>query len=217
MFEEIFTSGALNFVYAAAVIISFIFAIISLLGTEIGDAVDIEADIDSDSGIDFISISPFALAMFGAAFGLTGLITRLWFDMPAVPSLVVASMVGLLIGVLAQALFLYVFAPSKSSHFSLVNDAVGRDAQVIVTVPNEGLGTIAYDNVSGRVTLGARSMTGKQIFNGETVVIEGITGRVALVRPFDDAVFLKSGKPDKILTSPDDDALLLAKKQKDKS
>ncbi len=36
--------------------------------------------------------------------------------------------------------------------------------------------TIAFDNVSGRVTLGARSATGKQIVNGVAVRIEQVTG-----------------------------------------
>jgi len=196
MFEDFFSSGALNFVYAAAVIVSFVFAIVTLLGAEFGDALDFDADVDADSGVDFLSISPFGLAMFGAAFGLTGLITRLWFDMNAGPSLVWAVLVGLGVGVLAQALFLYVFSPSKSSHYSLAADAVGRDAQVIVTVPNEGLGKIAFDNVSGRVTLGARSVTGKQIVNGEAVRIEQVTGRVALVRPVDDEKWLYAETPD---------------------
>jgi membrane protein implicated in regulation of membrane protease activity len=196
MFEDFFSSGALNFVYAAAVIVSFVFAIVTLLGAEFGDALDFDADVDADSGVDFLSISPFGLAMFGAAFGLTGLITHLWFDMNAGASLVWAVVVGLGIGVLAQALFLYVFSPSKSSHYSLAADAVGRDAQVIITVPNEGLGKIAFDNVSGRVTLGARSATGKRIVNGEAVRIEKVTGRVALVRPVDDEKWLYAEAPE---------------------
>ena len=189
MLGDFFSSGALNFVYAAAVIVSFIFAIMSLLGTEFGDSLDFDADVDAD-GIGFLSISPFGLAMFGAAFGLTGLITTLWFDMAAGPSLFWAVVVGLGVGILAQLLFLYVFSPSRSSHYSLSADAVGRDAQVIITVPNEGVGKIAFDNVSGRVTLGARSATGKQIVSGEAVRIEQVTGRVALVRPVDDEKWL---------------------------
>ncbi len=189
--QEFFSSGALNFVYAAAVLVSFIFAIVTLLGAEFGDAFDLDGGVDADTGIDFISISPFGLAMFGAAFGLTGLITRLWFDMNAGPSLVLATLAGLIIGGMAQALFLYVFTPSKSSHYSLSTDAVGRDAQVIVTVPSEGLGKITFDNVSGRVTLGARSATGKQIVNGQAVRIEDVTGRVAVVRPVDELAFPK--------------------------
>lgn len=214
MLGDFFSSGALNFVYAAAVVVSFIFAIVTLLGAEFGDALDFDVDVDADSGIDFLSISPFGLAMFGAAFGVTGLITSLWFDMNPGPSLFWAIVVGLGVGVLAQALFLYVFSPSKSSHYSLTADAVGRDAQVIITVPNEGLGKIAFDNVSGRVTLGARSATGKQIVSGESVRIEKVTGRVAVVRPVDDEKWLfaePSESPDalkapeslKALESPD--------------
>lgn len=181
MIEDLFSSGALNIVYVVVLLISFVFAVISLIG---GEVTDLDVDADTD-GVDFMSISPFALAMFGAAFGLTGLVTRLWFEMNALPSIVWATIVGLAFGVLAQAVFLYVLSPSKSSHFRLAEDAVGREAQVIVTVPPEGLGTVAFDNVSGRVTLGARSVTGKAIHNGETVRIESITGRVAFVRPVD--------------------------------
>jgi membrane protein implicated in regulation of membrane protease activity len=195
MFEDFFSSGALNFVYAAAVIVSFVFAIMSLLGSEFGDAFDFDADVEAD-GIDFLSISPFGLAMFGAAFGVTGLITTLWFEMAPGPSLFWAIIIGLAIGILAQLLFLYVFSPSKSSHYSLSADAIGRDAQVIITVPNEGLGKIAFDNVSGRVTLGARSATGKRIVSGEAVRIEQVNGRVALVRPVDDDQWLYLQEPD---------------------
>jgi hypothetical protein len=189
MLGEFLSSGALNFVYAAAVIVSFVFAIVSLLGAEFGDSFDFDADVDAD-GIDVLKISPFGIAMFGAAFGLTGLITSLWFDMSTGASLFWAAAVGLGVGILAQLLFLYVFSPSRSSHFSLTTDAIGRDAQVIITVPNEGLGKIAFDNVSGRVTLGARSATGKQIVSGESVRIEKIVGRVAVVRPADDDKWL---------------------------
>ena len=180
--QEFFSSGALNFVYAAAVLVSFVFAILSLIGAEAGELFDFDVDVDGD-GVDFMSISPFALAMFGAAFGVTGLVTRLMFEMEAGPSLLWATGVGLVIGLVSQALFLYVLSPSKSSHYSLAQDAVGRDAEVIVTVPGEGLGTVAFDNASGRVTLGARSATGKAIRNGEPVRIESVTGRVAVVRP----------------------------------
>ena len=185
MLQEYFSSNVLNILYAVAVFASSVYALIIFLGAGVSDAFDFDADIDADGDVDFLSISPFALAMFGAAFGLSGLITRTGFDMDAAPSLAWATISGLLVGVLAQVLFLYVFSPSKSSHYSLVDDAVGRLAEVIITIPNDGLGTIAFDNVSGRVTLGARSAAGKQIAKGETVRIAKITGRVAVVRPAD--------------------------------
>jgi membrane protein implicated in regulation of membrane protease activity len=189
MLQEFLASGTLNLVYVGVVLTSFIFALVTLLGAEVGDALDFDfdVDVDSDVDLDFVSVSPFALAMFGATFGMTGLITRLWLEMEAIPSILWATGMGILIGGVAQALFLYVLSPSKSSHFSLAEDAKGREAEVIITVPEEGLGTIAYDNISGRVTLGARSSTGKQIRRGQVVTIERVTGRVAVVRPAEDA------------------------------
>jgi membrane protein implicated in regulation of membrane protease activity len=185
MLNEFLASGTLNLVYAGVVLTSFIFAVVSLLGAEVGEMLDFDVDADMDGGLDFVSISPFALAIFGAAFGMTGLVTRLWLDLEAIPSVVWAAVVGILIGGVAQVFFIYVLSPSKSSHFSLADDAIGREVQVIVTIPGNGLGEVAYDSAGGRIKLGARSATGKQLKRGETVKIERIAGRVAVVRPMD--------------------------------
>lgn len=184
MLNEFLASGTLNLVFAGVVLVSFIFAVITLLGAEFGDALNLDFDVDADvdTGFDFISVSPFALAIFGATFGLTGLIARLWLEMDAVPSILWAVGVGILVGASAQAFFIYVLSPSRSSHFNLSDDAVGREVEVIISIPAGGLGQVAFDNVSGRVTLGARSNSGTEIRRGETVLIERITGRVAVVR-----------------------------------
>lgn len=184
MLEGLFSSGTLNLVYTIVFAISFIFALISLVGAELGDVLDFDVDADSEGIFDFVSISPFALAMFGAIFGMVGLITRLWLDMEPIPSIIWSAGSGIVIGAAAQAFFIYVLSPSKSSHFSLMDDAIGREAEVIITIPGKGLGQIAFNNISGRVTLGARSSTGKKINNGDLVTIEKIVGRVAIVRPY---------------------------------
>jgi hypothetical protein len=185
MLEEFLASGTLNLVFAGVVLTSFIFSVIVLLGAEVGDGLDFDFDVDADvdTGFNFISVSPFALAIFGATFGLTGLIARLWLEMGAIPSIVWGVGVGVVIGGAAQAFFIYVLSPSKSSHFTLIDDAIGREVEVIITIPGKGIGKIAYDNVSGRVTLGARSTSGKQISRGEFVIIDRISGRVAAVTP----------------------------------
>lgn len=183
MVEEIMAVDLLVIIYAMVLLISFVFAVLSLVGAEVGNILDFDVDADIDTGLNFISLSPFVLAMFGAAFGLAGLVTHLYLEMDTLPSILWSTAVGLLVGVLAQLLFVYVLSPSKSSHYSLNQDAVGREAEVIITVPGDGLGTIAFDNVSGRVTLGARSANGEEIHRGVFVIIERITGRVAVVRP----------------------------------
>lgn len=182
MLQELLASGTLNLIYAGIIVVSFLFALLSLLGLEIGEALD----FDTDTGLDFMSISPFALAMFGSGFGLAGLITRLWLEMDAIPSVLWALGLGLLFGALSQAFFLAVLSPSKSSHFSFREDAIEREAQVVLTIPQGGIGSVTYTNISGRVTLGARSVTGQPIEAGALVVIEKLAGRVAMVRRLED-------------------------------
>lgn len=184
MLEALFSSGTLNLVYTIVFAISFIFALISLVGAELGDVLDFDVDPESEGIFDFVSISPFALAMFGAIFGMVGLITRLWLEMEPIPSIIWSAGSGIVIGAAAQAFFVYILSPSKSSHYSLKDDAVGREAEVIITIPGDGLGQIAFNNVSGRVTLGARSSTGQEIHSGVLITIEKIVGRVAIVRPY---------------------------------
>ena len=180
--QEIFSSSALDIVFAGIVVISFIFALLSLVGLGIGEALDFDVDSDADGFFD-IGISPFSMAVFGSAFGITGLIAHLWLELEAIPSILLATGVGLLFGGLAQVFFLYILSPSKSSHYTLEDEAIGREAEVIISIPDDGLGKIAFKNVGGRITLGARSATGKPISTGKLVTIEKIVGRSALVRP----------------------------------
>ncbi len=183
MFESL-SSSALNIVYAGAVLISFIFAILTFMGTELGDSFG--TDLDADGDLDFMSISPFTLAAFGATFGVCGLITHMWLGMEPIASILWATGLGLLIAAIAQAFFIYVLAPSRSSHYSLQEDAVGREAEVVLTIPANGIGQISFNNVSGRVTLGARAETVGELHAGDRVIIEKVMGRVALVRPVDE-------------------------------
>jgi hypothetical protein len=182
MLEALFSSGTLNLVYTIVFGIRFIFALISVIGAEIGDVLDFDLDAESDGIFEFVSISPFALAMFGSIFGMVGLITRIWLEMEAIPSIIWSAGSGILIGIAAQAFFIYILSPSKSSHYSLADDALEREAEVIISIPSDGLGQVAFNNVSGRVTMGARSSTGQEIRHGSLVTIEKVVGSVAIVR-----------------------------------
>ena len=181
---EILGFSALNCVYALVALVSFLFAVLSLIGTEFGDVLDVggDVDVDADAGGGFANVSPFALAVFGATFGLVGLITSVWAEMEPIPSILISTAAGVVVGGLAHVLFLYVLSPSKSSHFSLQEDALGREAEVIISIPAQGKGQIAYNNVSGRVTLGARSATGQMSPSGKTVRVLTVIGRSAVVQ-----------------------------------
>lgn len=188
---EIITSDSLVLIYAILLALSLVFVVLNLIGADLGDAFDFDLDLDfdvdieaeADPGFNFPSISPFAIAVFMASFGAFGIFTRLGMGMTQIGSIGVSMFVGLLFGAAAQALFVYVLSPTKSSHFSLADDAEGRRADVIVSIPANGKGTITFDNASGRLTLAAQSKSGQPINTGKSVIIEKIVGRVAHVYP----------------------------------
>ena len=182
MLQDFADLSTLDFIYIIVLGVSFIFALMSLLGAEAGHALNMDVHVDSHT-LDFVHVSPFALAAFGATFGLAGLLTRVWLGMSAMNSVLWAAGAGLVFGIAAQAVFVYVLSPTKSSHYSLEKEAVGQAATVIVTIPADGRGQIALDLANGRITLGAQSDVGKSIHTGEAVVIDRIIGRIAFVRP----------------------------------
>ena len=187
---EFLQNDPLSAVYAALLAVSLLFVVLSLLGADATDALDLDVDLDIDSdGLDVPSVSGFAIASFLASFGAIGLVTKVGMGRAAVPSALSALIAGVVLGVGAQALFIYVLSPTKSSHFSLADDAIGRRADVIVSIPEGGVGKIAFDNPSGRVTLGARSTSKEPIRSGQAVIVEKVVGRVAHFHPLGRELF----------------------------
>jgi hypothetical protein len=80
-----------------------------------------------------------------------------------------------------------VYLPSRgrAEEALLDFDATGRRAEVIIAIPANGLGEVAFPNGEERVNLGARSAGGQPIVAGATVVIERVTRRIAVVSPLD--------------------------------
>ena len=56
--EEFLNSGPLNLTYAGVLGISFIFALISLIGSEVGDAFDFDADVDGGAKSTLPTLAP---------------------------------------------------------------------------------------------------------------------------------------------------------------
>ena len=176
----------LDVVYLALLGIGFIYAVLILVGHGLGDmdlpGVDIDAgDIPSfDHGeIGLPSISPMSIASFVTAFGAFGIISSQLFGVSDVGSLLYALGGGLVIGVIAQLLFIYVFSPQTSS-LRTQHDVVGLTAEVIIPIPAEGVGQIA---VISRATYSARTRSGQSFKQGDVVRVAELAGSVAFVEP----------------------------------
>jgi len=129
----------------------------------------------------------YSLGLSVAVFGATGLFLLLVFDLQQATSVLVALGFGLIVGLLALALLVYL--PSREQiRESLIDfDATGHRADVVIAIPANGLGEVTFRHGEERVNLGARSANGLPIVKGESVVIERVTKRVAVVSTLDES------------------------------
>lgn len=181
----------LDLVYLVLLGIGFIYAVLILLGQGIGE-IDVGApDVDLDAGdipsfdqgeVGLTSISPMSIASFVTAFGAFGIIASQLFGASNGASLLFALVGGLVVGVIAQLLFIYVFSPQTSSLRSR-SDMVGLTAEVIVPISENGVGQIAAVSRGSRVTYSARTKSGQSFKQGDLVRVVELVGSVAFVEP----------------------------------
>jgi membrane protein implicated in regulation of membrane protease activity len=189
MAEFLGSLDLLNLIYLIFVGIGFIYALLILFGQGIGELdlpdVDIDAgDIPSfDHGeIGLPSISPMSIASFVTAFGAFGIISSQLFGASTVISLLTAVGGGLVVGIIAQLIFIYVFSPQISSTRTKL-DIIGTTAEVITPIPEDGVGQIALVSRGSRVTYSARTKSGHSFKQGDLVHVVELVGSIAFVEP----------------------------------
>jgi membrane protein implicated in regulation of membrane protease activity len=144
--------------------------------------VDAGASVDHPT-VKVPSLSPITIASFVTAFGAFGLIGMGLFDATMRGSLVWAAVGGLVVAVLAHFAFGYfLIAPQGSSEVQL-RSLIGCEAEVITPIPADSVGEIAFVAQGGRVTYTAKSANSTPISRGTSVVIEKVSGGVAIVHP----------------------------------
>jgi len=174
---------------------------VALLGGIIADAdlpdvdVDVPGDVDMpnfdfhvdhapsfDHGsVDVSPLSPITLASFITSFGGLGIIATQLFYIPENFSLIFATIGATLI---AAGMFLFysrVLVAGQGSSEIRMSEISGKKAQVIIPIPENGLGQVAITARGTRTTRGARSVDGKAIPRGVVVTIQTVTGNSVIV------------------------------------
>ncbi len=128
----------------------------------------------------------YSLGLGAAVFGAAGLFLLLVFRLQQATSVLVALGLGLIVGLLALAVLVYL--PSRDNIWDplLDFDAGGHRAHVVIPIPANGLGEVTFRHDEERINLGARSANGLPIGKGAVVVIERVTKHVAVVSILDD-------------------------------
>ena len=132
----------------------------------------------------FSPLSPTTLATFVTAFGGLGMVFH---SLPATRSPFVsgplAALGALAVATLVFWLFSAIFRKTQSSSESRVATLVGLTASLNSSIPENGVGEIAYVQAGSRYTAPARAEGGKAIPNGSTVRITRIVGTEFFVTP----------------------------------
>jgi hypothetical protein len=158
-------------------------------------AVDVPGDVDIPS-IDFSvdsapsfdqgsvgvsALSPITIASFITSFGGLGLVGTQLFLMPDTISLVFATAGAALI---AAGMFLFysrVLVAGEGSSAVRLADVSGTSAEVIIPIPENGLGQVAFVARGRRATRNARSADGQPIPRGTIVTVQTVTGTMVIV------------------------------------
>jgi membrane protein implicated in regulation of membrane protease activity len=131
--------------------------------------------------VEVSALSPITIASFVTSFGGLGLVGTQLLRMPETISLLFAVAGATLI---AGGMFFFysrvLVAGQGSSEVQLATIR-GKIAEVIIPIPKDGLGQVAFVSRGSRTTWAARSVDNEPIPRGAVVTIVAVTGNTMLV------------------------------------
>jgi membrane protein implicated in regulation of membrane protease activity len=144
---------------------------------DVGHDVDHDHDGDATGGPSFFSAR--VMAAFMTAFGVGGVVAR-YYDLPH-PA---ASGIGVASGVVMSGLvyqFARILYSQQASSELHMAGLVGRRGEVVIGIPENGVGQITLTVGGERTTHIARSADGRAIAPGAEVVVGGLRGDSLIV------------------------------------
>ncbi len=180
------TSSTLNCVYFSLLAAGAVWTAAALVGGAADDidlpGVDLPGGFDLDHGeVDVGPLSPVTIASFGASFGGLGIVATQLLRISDVASIMFAALGA---GLIATGMFLFysrvLIAGQGSSEARLV-DVRAKSGEVIVSIPEGGVGRVALVIRGSRSTWSARSVDGQAIPRGALVTVRSVVGNTIIV------------------------------------
>ena len=159
-------------------------ALTAFLGPLIGEFGGHDADVFHLQGdIHFTPLSPAVISIFMGSFGAGGLLAMGLIKISSVQALPIALAMGLLIAGFVYYLIRHIFLTVQGG-IEMASDAlIGLEAEVITSIPENGLGQITFAGPTGRQTVGARMEDNSPAPMHSVVEIVTLSGQQAVVRP----------------------------------
>jgi membrane protein implicated in regulation of membrane protease activity len=132
--------------------------------------------VGAGDSIHLSPVSPITIAMFIASFGGSGIIMHKYFQLPMAVHIPAAGVIGFAIAAAVFYFFAKVMGISEVSSSPRPEEAVGLEAEILTSIPAEGVGEIAYTLRESRFTAPAKTLDGKELPARMIVKIVKIVG-----------------------------------------
>jgi membrane protein implicated in regulation of membrane protease activity len=175
----------IGLLYVALLVFGVFYALLAGAMGWLSDLGGGEVHVDASGHLDAGHAHPISgttIATFITGFGAGGTLAHYLLEWGRTGSLVLATVSGL---VLATAAFLaldLIFSQTQAGAEFGAEAVVGRTAEVITPIPQDGAGEVAYEVKGQRESAAARSLDGGPLPRGRLVVIEKVTGSTVYVR-----------------------------------
>jgi membrane-bound ClpP family serine protease len=175
----------IGLLYICLLVLGFVYALMSgALGwlSDLGDGdIHVDASGHLDAGHPH-PISGTTLATFVTGFGGGGVVAHYYLKWPVLGSLGTAVVSGLLVAAAAFGVLELIFSQTQAGSEFAVEEMAGREAEVITSIAEGGMGEVAYLARGQREQGAARAVDGAAIAKGSLVVIEKVMGSTLYVR-----------------------------------
>jgi membrane protein implicated in regulation of membrane protease activity len=135
----------------------------------------------SDGTVHYSPLSPVTIAMFISTFGGVGILMKRFVDPHLYVHLPIAAVAAFAVAGVVSYIFYKILATTQSTSQPRAGEAIGLEAEVTVSIPNNGLGEIAYTVRGTRLTNTAQSADGKELPARLTVKILKQVGNTYIV------------------------------------
>ena len=175
----------IGILYIGLLIIGVVYAVIAGALGWLADIGDGDIHVDGSGHLDAGHAHPISgttLATFITGFGGGGTVGHYLFEWPLIGSLGLATAAGLVLAGAAFGVLELIFKETQAGAEFIMEQTVGREAEVITPIPESGTGEVAYLAKGQREVGMARSADGSAIPKGRLVVVEKVVGPTLYVR-----------------------------------
>jgi membrane-bound ClpP family serine protease len=175
----------MGFVYIVLLVIGVVYAVIAGALGWLGDLGGGDIHVDMSGHLDAGQLHPISgpvMATFVTGFGAGGTVAHYLLHWPLLGGVGLATAVGALLAGGAFLLMATIFKHTQSGSEYTVEDVVGREVEIITSIPPGGTGEVAYIIKGQREVGPARSTDGAPIAKGQVVIVEKVQGPTLYVR-----------------------------------